>query len=309
MDEDSLRRLITGSPSADRLAGLMDSALPALRLRRFTVTQEDMAIGSSRIGGLPDLSVDVDWPRRRGRPLDFLAQIDLAEAAAISRLPGMPLEGRISFFYDEQDQPWGYDPEDGDGWKVLYSAEPPSSLRRMEPPAAAPDPGKPRGLLARLLGRGSAVSPLGPVEPFLPYAVRFEQESTLPDAYGIFADSLEDDDELWDRLEEIQEEVEPEDNGPYHRFGGHPSAIQGDMKLECQLVSNGLYCGDGNAYDSSRGRALAAAADDWQLLLQIDSDHYAGWMWGDAGRLYFWIRRQDLEARNFEKVWCILQCY
>jgi uncharacterized protein YwqG len=32
-------------------------------------------------------------------------------------------------------------------------------------------------------------------------------------------------------------------------------------------------------------------------------------MWGDAGRVYFWIRRQDLAATDFECAWAVLQRY
>jgi uncharacterized protein YwqG len=32
-------------------------------------------------------------------------------------------------------------------------------------------------------------------------------------------------------------------------------------------------------------------------------------MWGDAGRIYFWIQEQDLKNRDFAKVWLVLQCY
>ncbi len=32
-------------------------------------------------------------------------------------------------------------------------------------------------------------------------------------------------------------------------------------------------------------------------------------MWGDAGRLYFMIREEDLAARRFEDCWMTLQCY
>jgi len=38
------------------------------------------------------------------------------------------------------------------------------------------------------------------------------------------------------------------------------------------------------------------------LLLQVASDE-------NAGMIYFWIRRDDLEARDFGNVWTILQCY
>lgn len=72
---------------------------------------------------------------------------------------------------------------------------------------------------------------------------------------------------------------------------------------------NGLYCGDGDAHESPRGRALEAGADDWRLLLQIASDDYDGWMWRDAGRVYFWIRRQDCAACDFDRIWCVLPCY
>lgn len=73
------------------------------------------------------------------------------------------------------------------------------------------------------------------------------------------------------------------------------------MRLECQLVSNGIYCGDPSGYQDPRRASLESGAADWQLLIQIDSDaDRLGWMWGDMGRLYFWNRRQDLAAANFE---------
>lgn len=30
--------------------------------------------------------------------------------------------------------------------------------------------------------------------------------------------------------------------------------------------------------------------------------------WGDAGRLYFWIKRDDLIRRDFSKCWFALRC-
>ena len=97
---------------------------------------------------------------------------------------------------------------------------------------------------------------------------------------------------------------------PIHRCGGHPQEIQGDMRLKCQLVTNGIYCGDPSGYQDPRRPLLEKGAADWQLLLQIDSDESSvGWMWGDVGRVYFWARRQDIEAADFDGCWAILQCY
>ena len=39
---------------------------------------------------------------------------------------------------------------------------------------------------------------------------------------------------------------------------------------------------------------LKPNAKDWRLLLQIDSNEENNYMWGDSGRLYFWIRKVDL---------------
>ncbi|NNJ25645.1 hypothetical protein LzC2_17180 [Planctomycetes bacterium LzC2] len=53
------------------------------------------------------------------------------------------------------------------------------------------------------------------------------------------------------------------------------------------------------------------------LLLQLASDFGDDsdpadqgfeMMWGDLGMLYWWIRREDLAARRFDRVWMTLQC-
>lgn len=49
--------------------------------------------------------------------------------------------------------------------------------------------------------------------------------------------------------------------------------------------------------------------DKWTLLMQIGSaDSDSGFMWGDCGVLYFYIREEDLKARNFNNVKMAMQC-
>lgn len=74
---------------------------------------------------------------------------------------------------------------------------------------------------------------------------------------------------------------------------GYPNQIQGDMQIGCALIEND------NSIDKK----------DWILLFQLDSEDKNGMMWGDAGRLYFWIKKEDLKNKNFDDVWMILQCY
>ncbi len=47
------------------------------------------------------------------------------------------------------------------------------------------------------------------------------------------------------------------------------------------------------------------------LLLQIDTDEEDNgpcWMWGDCGRLFFWISPKDLASRRFDRIEFVLEC-
>jgi hypothetical protein len=47
-----------------------------------------------------------------------------------------------------------------------------------------------------------------------------------------------------------------------------------------------VYVGNASGYKDSRCKELEPGADDWTLLLQIDSDDNTRMMWDDAGMLY-----------------------
>lgn len=93
-----------------------------------------------------------------------------------------------------------------------------------------------------------------------------------------------------------------------HRFLGHPDPVQGDMQVECQLASRGVYVGDTDGAASPDGVRLRPGAADWRLLLQVDTVDAAGMQWGDGGRLYWWIRDADLREGAWERTWFVLQC-
>ncbi len=95
-----------------------------------------------------------------------------------------------------------------------------------------------------------------------------------------------------------------------NRIWGYPDAIQGDMQIECQIVSNGIYYGDAKAREHPRYDELKPESKDWELILQIDSEEEnAKMIWGDFGRVYFWIHKTALANLEFEKTWFQLQCY
>jgi uncharacterized protein YwqG len=238
--------------------------------------------GGSKIGGLPRLPSSVEWPHWDGEPLAFLAQVVLEELPASSPLQALGREGMLFFFYDAQQSRWGFDPQDRGSWRVLYA-----------PP-----------------GSSSRPAPVRLEVLFEQKRLRFVEIDSYPgwERLHIAADiPFEEARPLIDAAAQVREA--PFEGQPRHQIGGYPSPEQADrMELECQLVSNGLYCGDASGYEDPRAEKLGAGAKDWRLLLQLDSDPEANMMWGDEGRLYFWIRAEDLEKRDFSKVWMILQC-
>ncbi len=253
------------------------------RLTTKRVREADPPVGASRIGGLPDLPPGVSWPEGKGLPLAFIAQIRLEDLEDDDN--PLPARGLLSFFYDAEQRTWGFDPADRGSWRVFHfdAAE---TLVRREPPD--------------LLSWAR----------YAPRAVTFERFLSLP-TYDQLTERLELREEehvAYYGLPEAWAEEHVGDSGPHHQLLGHPELIQGDMRLECQMASHGVYMGDGSWRDDPRSEALAEDADDWRLLLQIDSDDDAQMMWGDLGMLYYWIRRQDLAEGAFDEVWMALQC-
>jgi len=255
-----------------------------------------IGVGGSRIGGLPDVPSGFEWPRwspsklrdeksdrpwppHEPAPLGFIAQFDLS---AIPRVDdSLPGSGWLYFFYDRYREPWGFDPADRGCCRIVYIDVDRSALSRVEPPSDA---------------EANHVA-----EPCI---VEAWPELTLPEY-----------------LPDLQYGT-PEDHsyrglrqgcivgGPLHRLLGHPQLVQNPMELECQLASNGVYCGSPEGFQRERAKSLESGAADWRLLLQIDTDDNGpGWMWGDGGRIYFWIKQHDLKSLRFDDAWLILQCY
>lgn len=133
----------------------------------------------------------------------------------------------------------------------------------------------------------------------------------MPPWESIYIDQLDLDygerDLYWELQEKVWESRRLQSE-TYHRFLGHPDQEQNDMQQECALVSNGLYCGDSTGWNDPRAADLLKEAPRWQLLLQIHSDDRLGTMFGDVGKIYYWIREDDLEKHDFDRVWLVLQC-
>lgn len=138
---DLLGEQIEHCELGDHREAIEATARPALLLQTCSTDEDELAPGRSKIGGRPDLPNGVEWPRHSsGKPLAFLAQIDLAEAAASARLPGLPDAGLLHVFsvhgwQDEGDaDPHLPDGEPAEDWTQFLYTKAPGDLARHEIP-------------------------------------------------------------------------------------------------------------------------------------------------------------------------------
>lgn len=270
----------------------------AIRLYPWKVDEDDIAVGQTKIGGRPDLPPGISWVLETAsveivekkllffrskkqetvvKPLSFIAQVNLSETAPFDDARLLPETGMLYFFYSASQEAWGFDYSEKNKFKIIYWNGDIGALKRIDFPGDLPEEGR-----------------------YLATVVRINSENSLP-SYGheIYNDVEEgDDDKL---LNNILSEMNS------NKMLGYSDSIQDDMELDCELVTNGLFCGDASGYEDPRAKELEPNAKNWRLLLQVDSNDENNMMWGDCGRVYFWIK-EDLLKRDFDKGWCCLQC-
>lgn len=239
------------------------------------------------LGGTPELPDDVAWPVWEGHgPLSFIASVDCAAVAGMATGVGLPVDGRLLFFY--------FDGQYDDGETIVVAEEPEyqAGARIVYVPA-----GRAGGLRA---------TPEG-LNPYRRVRLASSVVSTAPsydhpllhEVFGAgFGQTAEPEHPL--RGDEFCSAISAGE-GPLHQLGGYACPVQGDVEYEVAQAALG------GSVDW-RDHALACEAGRWLLLAQIDSDDNANMMWGDAGMLYWLIRPEDLTARRFDRALFTWQC-
>ncbi len=265
-----------------------------------------LSAAASRIGGRPAVPKDFEWPRyapprakgvlssliRRflpgsgrepqlGLPLAFVAQINLKDAAPYDADGLLPKSGILSFFYDLES--WGFDPSHRGSARVFYFPD-----EAVLTVADLPDD----------------LEPARRIPEFIP---AFMSKLSLPGCDEF--EFLTDEDCEWKDFQQCRSEcghVEF-DEREHFKLLGYPYVIQNPMEEECESVTS-AFRSDGRGYVNEK--EFLERAREWTLLLEaggIYSDRFE-LSFGDCGRIYFWIRNEDLRNRNFENVWLVLQC-
>jgi uncharacterized protein YwqG len=277
---------------AEPLAG---SARDSIRLAATEPGKDAIA----RLGGRPNLAAGVDWPIFDGKPLAFIAQLDLGALPRVKALD-LPVGGSLFFFYDGEGNP--KTPADRGMFRVLYSEAPLAACRARSFPKDLPRELRWRGTHFVVARKELSFPEL---EDTVIERLDFSRHEC--NRYGAFMDQ-------W-----LQASGEP---WSLHRIGGYPNYLQHDPKFEALLKSRDLWAGiwekqsetedyfmETNRRFGELARRWKHEAAEWELLLQVDTDRRFPMPWGDQARLYFLIRKDDLGARRFEKAWMSWDCY
>ena len=251
--------------------------------------------GGTRFGGNPDVPKDFKWPYFetdtpfdkiiKPRPLAFLAQFNLSEVSEFDTEGLLPKSGTLAFFYEVASMRWGYEKED-EGCARVYWFRNPEDLS----PAEFPED-------------------LAAEYRFPALNIALKSEKTYPDSEDYYLDRDDYSDTI-DAFKRAQSSVDDSDN--WSKLLGWADIVQGNITSDCERIARG-YTSDEvwNSDDFSKAELeeIEKHASEWTLLFQLDSFYSGdfGLSFVDAGRIYFYIREEDLRLRRFDKAWLILQ--
>ncbi len=260
---------------------------PAFHLRALD-SDEPVA---AYLGGDPLLPKDAEWPVWEGHgPLRFVAAVDCGQVPTQELDIPLPTSGELLFFYFDGlgDSSVAYTSPESviHGTRVIYVPADAEIEPRPAPEGATPFP--------RLLLTGEVIA-----------TAPDNENPALIAAYGNPEDPVEYCDYpatdpngtgFWEAMSAFRREHQP-----HHRIGGYALPVQGAVEPEGAQV---IYPGKEDAAVGARKQFAAELV----LLAQIDSDARSGMGWGDAGRLYWMISRDDLAAGRFDKATFTWQC-
>jgi uncharacterized protein YwqG len=287
LTRERIRELIEEYGLSDRADEIMAEVRPSIHLTlRYDVDETDIPIGASKLGGLPDVPEGFEFPTWHGQYLSFVAQIRLSDAKPFDLENLLPETGMLYFFFEVSQYLLVHqaDHDPNAPYKIVYVADENTPLTRRQHPTS-------RYYYDRKLTLETWVYKACPIvfeqewTPCSPEHVNSKQR-TLPTPSSAEFEQYLDYDGWW---EAVQDELVT----PMHRLLGIETEIQGWYEMMREARDAWNY----------------GAAEDWMLLLQLDSDEKPenhekpGFLWGDVGLIYFCIHKDDLHARHFDRVW------
>lgn len=171
---------------------LINTVFPCVKV--VPKQQEIITIGSSKMGGVPDLPNTFEYPTYKENPLRFIAQFNLSDLQNVGMDHNLPKTGMLYFFSIENYFEEDVDPTEAG--RVLYYNIPVEQLRRADEIQAKCNQ----------------------------CAINFELTYKLPELF------IEDEADS-DRFLQLLEELIP-DNYDNHQMFGEPFSVQDEVLYE-----------------------------------------------------------------------------
>ena len=244
---------------------------PALRL--VPVPGTDVPVGASKIGGLPDLPPDAEWPRGQFGPMTLCGQLRLTDTSDLAGFEGWTPRDELLCFFADLDE----DSSEVVGGRVIAAQL--DTLARREAPADIP-----------------------PASVFMEEAVLDLVPVLTPPMSFDFGPDLEhdfdgDDWKAWGRFYESLGCGEPIITAGHHQLLGQPWQV-GSLD---PVWMGGVRLASPDE-DPSEGDA------PFRLLAQFTNDNAANIEIGDGGAIYFVGRSTDFAVGSFDEVVVFMEC-
>ncbi len=266
---------------------LVELVRPAVFLHSCTVSSRDLPVGASRLGGLPDLPSECVWPSWQGKPLSFIAQINLSELPEFSERSLLPQSGYLFFFYDSERSTSGTYKSERGSFAVFYTTGLVCAMHIDDIPEgldqkAIFEPAQ--------LSFSTGMSEPGWEHPSLEHiGLSFEQRLEYAEA-----------------ISQAEKRKQGSGKRSCHQILGYPYSLQYPVAWDCERARLGFWEAD-REEQKALDPLIREGIEDWELLLQIDRDLQTKMEWPGDGRIYYMIRRQDLVLRRFDEAWLVLQ--
>jgi uncharacterized protein YwqG len=191
---------------------ILNAAKQSIKIIKNKVQEEQISLGSSKLGGLPDMPQDWEFPKYKNGYHSFLGQFNLKEMKPYDEENILPSIGILYLFYDVVEQPWGFEEDEG-CFKVLYFDGDEKELRRKGYPKETED-----------------------YFPLPVFKATFVNRLTLPEYPKGIEFSDEEEENYYDMRQELIQPSDEEGNyEPAHYILGYPFSIQNDVFDEFDL--------------------------------------------------------------------------
>lgn len=253
------------------LTKITDTVKPTLEMTLTPV--ENPQLWDSRIGGIPYLPLDTEFPvDSNDVPLKLLVQLNFAQ---MPPLEGYPQTGLLQFFIGGDDL-YGADFDNlqqQKDFRVIYWENIIEDASQLQHDFSTVEAAYDDEYYTPIDGQFSIE--FTPAKQYISSEdFQFGRKILGVDNLFDYEDEFTDEDFYDDWLDPYNEHFVS--NG--HRIGGYPFFTQTDP------------------------REYREEIQDYVLLLQIDSDYQTGICWGDIGVGNFFIHPEDLENKDFSKV-------